>query len=462
MKRLGLTCLVCLCCWVVPSGVAQASQPPPRASAATLPGDIATGFAFQIASHGAGYLVQKLQDGALGSTGVSIGNFLSDIGLGSKQDTAVQEELKVLNERMGKLQQDVVDVNNKLEKLGATVSNGNYAILVAFANKLRSAVLTGDRKLREIAATPPGAERRALAAEFADFYRRELKDKELEFENYLTGGGVSGADGILQLASRKARSAAQPFFTYPMSQFPRQVLADYGLVQAVWLEERLNYMHYENRTPAQLQAAINETKAALEHEHLALPQVLLFHNNVIDTRTGLMWTWRVSPGECVKYDHEYAKIQGEIDALLVLRKRPPDFQTRLTELRAKLREANSQGNLCIYARGPDAAPGVWDLNRDFATVYPSQGSPSAGWKRPTVDQIKALDTGATGGVPAWLHARGEFPQKLTGEVWTSEKSGNSAKTYNQSTGAVNTRNLDEQHFSLLQGLAVDNWYWVGQ
>ena len=56
-------------------------------------------------------------------------------------------------------------------------------------------MLTGDRKLRAIAAAPV-AERRSLAEDFVDFYKRELKDKELEFEGYLTGNGVPGAEGI--------------------------------------------------------------------------------------------------------------------------------------------------------------------------------------------------------------------------------------------------------------------------
>ena len=44
-----------------------------------------------------------------------------------------------------------------------------------------------------------------------------------------------------------------------MSEFPGQVYNDYAMVQAVWLEERLNFMHFEHKPPDQIQTAINET-----------------------------------------------------------------------------------------------------------------------------------------------------------------------------------------------------------
>ncbi len=85
----------------------------------------------------------------------------------------VKEELNAVSERLVGLQQQVGALDNKLDQLGATVANGNYSILVAFANKLRSAVLTGDRKLRTIAAASVG-ERYSLVEDLVDFYKREL------------------------------------------------------------------------------------------------------------------------------------------------------------------------------------------------------------------------------------------------------------------------------------------------
>jgi hypothetical protein len=464
MKRLVLGCLIGACCLSAPAA-AMASAQAPKARTAAVGTDIAGAFAAKLATTGASYLISKLQDGALGSTGKSIGNFLSDAGLGAPGAdpaiTAIKEELKVVNERLVGLQQEVGVLNTKLDQLGATVSNGNYSILVAFANKLRSAVLTGDKKLREIAAAPV-AERRSLAVDFVDFYRRELKDKELEFENYLTGGNVPGAEGILKISSRKARSAAQPFFTHAMSEFAPQVWGDYALVQAVWLEERLNFMHFEHRSVAQMQAAINETNDATGREFRELPPSRIFSNTVLDTRTSLLWSWRIDPSGCNSKSAEIDRIQARLDALLAtpIRKRPADYTSQVIDLRAELRASYGAYNQCLYDHGAHAAPGIWDLNSDRTTTEPTNGSPPPGWKRPTVDQIKALDAGASGAVPAWLASRGGFPSSITGEVWASNRSGNNASTVNQTNGAVNNRDINQKHFTLLQGFTVDSWFFV--
>jgi hypothetical protein len=453
-----LAFFVCLCCLATPAA-ATASAPPQKAKAAGIGTDIAGAFAGKLATGGASYLIGKLQDGALGGTGVTIGNFLSDAGLGgnSGELAQVKEELGVVRERLDGLQAQVGTLDSKLDQLGATVSNGNYSIIVALANKLRSAVLTGDRKLRAIAAAPAG-ERRSLAEDFVDFYRRELKDKELEFEGYLTGNGVPGAEGILKIASRKARSAAQPFFTYTMSEFPAQVYNDYAMVQAVWLEERLNFMHFEHKTPEQMQTAINEAKEATTREWREIP-LRIFPNTVIDTRTNLMWSWRINPAACDPKNNEILAKETQITNLRALRTKPADWPKPVLDAQDELRALRGQYVQCLYDHGADANQAAYDANfRD--SIEPTNGSPPASWKRPTVDQIKALDSGASGAVPAWLNTRGGFPSRITGEVWTSARNGTSATTVNQSTGSVQSRDVNDKHFTLLQGETVGSWYWV--
>ena len=88
--------------------------------------------------------------------------------------------------------------------------------------------------------------------------------------------------------------------------------------------------------------------------------------------------------------------------------------------------------------------------------------PPGGWRRPTVAELQALDGGAPAGtaVPAWLNQRGGFPSGLNGEVWASPRSGNNASTVNQSTGAVNSRPITDQNFSLVVGPTVGSWYWL--
>jgi hypothetical protein len=462
LKRSLLGLLVCLCCLATPAAaVASTTSPPPKARTAGIGMDIAGAFAGKLATGGASFLISKLQDGALGSTGVSVGNFLSDIGLGGNnaEFAEVKEELNAVSERLVGLQQQVGALDGKLDQLGATVSNGNFAILVAFANKLRSAVLTGDRKLRAIAAAPVD-QRRGLAADFADFYKRELQDKELEFEGYLTGNGVPGAEGILKMSSRKARSAAQPFFTYTMSKFPIEVFNDYAMVQAVWLEERLNFMHFEHKTPEQMQTAINEAKEAAGRERQEIPSLLLFPNTVIDTRTNLMWSWRISPSGCDAKNNEILAKENQITELRVLRIRPTDWPKPLLDAQEQLRDLRAQFMQCLYDHGADANQAIYDERPGRVSMEPTNGSPPAGWARPTVEQIKALDSGAGGAVPAWLNARGGFPSAIAGEVWTAARSGNSATTVNQTTGSVQSRDVKDKAFTLLQGETVGSWYWV--
>jgi len=460
LKRTLLALVICLCSLATPA-VASASPPPPKAKAAGIGTDIAGAFAGKLATGGASYLIGKLQDGALGSTGVSIGNFLSDAGLGgnSGEFAEVKEQLQVVNERLTGLQTQVGALDSKLDQLGATVSNGNYAIIVALANKLRSAVLTGDRKLRAIAAAPE-AERRSLAEDFVDFYKRELKDKELEFEGYLTGNGVPGAEGILKIASRKARSAAQPFFTYTMSEFPAQVYNDYAMVQAVWLEERLNVMNYERKPTDQIQTAIKEAKDATEREWRQIPSLRVFPNTVIDTRTNIMWTWRINPAGCEAKDNAIRAKEAQITELKSLRTKPANWTQQLIDLQAEQRTLQSQFMQCLYDHGADANQASYEERPGRVSMEPTNGSPPAGWKRPTVEQIKALDAGAIGPVPAWLNSRGGFPSAITGEVWTSVRNGNSATTVNQANGSVQSRDINEKKYTLLQGETLPSWYWV--
>ena len=461
MKRPLLAFLVCLCCLATPAAASASTPPPPKAHAAGIGTDIAGAFAAKLATGGASFLISKLQDGALGGTGVTIGNFLSDAGLGgnSGEFAAVKEELGAVNERLTGLQQQVGALDSKLDQLGATVSNGNYSIIVALANKLRSAVFTGDRKLRAIAAAPV-AERRSLAEDFVDFYKRELKDKELEFEGYLTGNGVPGAEGILKIASRKARSAAQPFFTYTMSEFPSQVYNDYAMVQAVWLEERLNFMHFEHKSPEQMQVAINETNEGANREWREIPPLRVFPNTVIDTRTNLMWTWRINPSACDPKNNEILAKETQVSDLKALRKKPADWPKPLLDAQDELRTLRSQYVQCLYDHGADANQATYDERIGRNSMEPTNGSPPAGWKRPTVEQLKALDGGASGAVPAWLNSRGGFPSRITGEVWTVARSGNSATTVNQSTGSVQSRDVNDKQFTLLQGETLGSWYWV--
>ena len=233
-----------------------------------------------------------MKTGALGSTGKNIGNFLSDAGLADPSPAQILGEIQGLRQEVAALNTQVNGISAQLDRLGAAVASGFYSTNVALANHIRGAVMTGSQKLQKIAAAPP-ADRHEMAAT-SSIYNRNLKDKELTFELYLTGG-APGADGILQLASKRGTSARPPFLTTPMTEFARTVWKDYAMVQAEWLTLTVNVLHYTKAKPERITEAITEANGALDREWRVFPgSSVVFPNTVLDTRTMLLWTWKAN------------------------------------------------------------------------------------------------------------------------------------------------------------------------
>jgi hypothetical protein len=408
---------------VAPAASAAAS--PPAAHAAVSPA-AAAAFAADIAKAGAPLLIKHLKAGALGDTGKSIGNFLSDAGLGDPT-VALLEEFKAVDARLSVLQQDSNAASKKLDDLLGAVATGNYSNLVAHANSLRSSVLHAAELLALIDTRPSLADRKAEAVTLVDFYKRHLEGMQRTFEGYLTGGAVAGADGILQLASKRSRSAARPFYTSTMSALAPDVYSSYAMVQAVWLELDINVLHYHKAAPHLITEAIARTEAAIarEGQPAIVPQHRVDRNVVVDTRTGLVWSWVIDLTPCSETEDSKAARQRFSKCLV-------DNGANVAALPFAAWTAAESGKGRIPANLPPPSP-----------------------VRPTVDQLRALDTieaadrGQPGGVPAWLHKRGGFPSALTGEVWTSPQTGTTDKTFNQSTGAVNDRPVTQSFFSLV-------------
>jgi hypothetical protein len=420
LRRCGACALALVATAVIPpAALAQPTEPVAHSA-----GAITTVVLTKLAEGGSNYLISQLNDGLLGEPGKSVGNFLTDVGVyddSKEQLASISDQLSVIDKGVADLQAQAATANDKIDALGGAVANGFYSTQVSLANPVRAAVLTGQRKLIAIAKATTKERRTELAADFADFYRTRLADRELEFEGYLIGAGP-GADGIMQSASKKARAAAQPFFTHEMSMFPRQVASDYALVLSVWLEEKLDYLTYRGATVETRAAAIADTKNDISAMYGALPALTVFRNTVIDTRTGLLWSWLVDGAPCIN---------------------------------DKSLKTIAQINTCYYALGPKAALAPFSPISNTSrvalpSVPPTNGSPPGSWRRPTVSELKALDAGATGTPTSWLAARGGFPN-MTGEVWTSEVSGDQATTVDQTTGAVSSRPKSEKRYSLLTG-----------
>lgn len=389
---------------------------------------VATVVAGKLVEGGSNYLIAQMNAGLLGDQGKEVGNFLTQVGVyddSKEQVAAIREQLNAIDSRLTTLQNDVRVQNDKIDALGGAVASGNYSILVGQANELRSSILSGQRLLIDIA-NAPREHRARLVADFIDLYRNRLAHRSIQFEGYMVGGGA-GADGIMQLASKKARGAAQPFFTYQMSEFPREVWSDYSMVRAVWLELELNYLSYSGASHQEKAAAVANASNSTSAMWRVLPPNGMYPATVIDTRTGVMWTWTVDGTRC----YTDPTLRG---ALAV--------------------------NQCYYSLAGSASRATYDTNwqnSPFSTT-PTNGSPPDGWRRATVDQLKELDRGASGTPAQWLNSRAGFPADLTGEVWTSGTLGSNATTINQSTGATSTRPRSDRHFTLLVGNSGIPWY----
>ncbi|HEY4279265.1 MAG TPA: hypothetical protein VGM91_13665 [Conexibacter sp.] len=406
-------------------GATKAAPNAPTAHTAAIGTDIAGAFAGKLATAGASYLIGQLQTGALGGTGKTIGDFLSKAGLGDP-NAAVLAEFRAVNERLDALKEDVAELGGKIDALASAHANGVYSTHIALANPLRSAVLTGAELLERIARAPI-AERPELAEEFVAFYDRRLANHEREFENYLTGGGVHGADGILQLASKRSFAAAQPFFTTQMSDFPRTVWHDYTMLQATWLQLQLNVMVYRGASAERVREAIGAAEGRINREWATIPSLTVFPNTVIDTRTNLMWSWKIDATPC-----------SHLDTTKTYR----DF------------------NLCIYSHGQDASRAPYRVQYGYTSLWATNGSPPSGWKHPTVAQLQGLVHGQQGGAGHWLHTRGGFPGALGNETWTSQTSGASATTFNLSNGATASRAMTDSHYWMGVGEVLAHWYWL--
>jgi hypothetical protein len=410
-RRFGACLAAALVVCVV--SIAPTASAAPRAHKSSAAAVVGT----KLAEGGARYLIGQLKTGALGSTGQDVGNFLTHIGLyddTKERLAAIESQLELVNQRLAALEAQVSTLNTKIDQLGSAVANGAYSTHVALANPLRSAVIQGQHLLLAVARGSTPEERAGRAKTFAEFYAHRLRFHEVEFERYLTGGAV-GADGILQLASKKSRAAAQPFYTNALSMFTRDVYNDYAFVQAAWLELEINYLHHEGKSH-DIEASIANTEGALTREWRAVPSGLVFPNTVIDTRSGLLWTWTVDSGTCFN----------------------------LTSTRAV--------NTCIYGRAEHVARAPYDASHTGSkNLQATNGSPPAGWRRATTDEVLALDSGWSGTPASWLHAKGGFPKALTGLVWTAPKSGTTAVAVDQTTGATATRAATESHHTLLTG-----------
>ena len=391
------------------AAVAKKATKRPQARAAVVK-EVAGAFASRLATAGAPYLIDHLKAGALGDTGRSIGNLLGDSGLAEPTPTQVLGEIQGLRRQVDALSQQVNGVSVQLDRLGAAVADANYSNLVAQASSIRGAVIRGETLLRQIAESAP-SERDRLADELVTLYDRDLRGKEETLELYLVGG-AAGADGILQAASKRARSAAQPFATHAMTQFARDVYNDYALVQAAMLTIRLNVLHREEAPVSYMNHAITQTEEAIKRQFRVLPPYVVFEGMVLDTRTSQLWSWKVDATPC------------------------QDLTT------------NGAINGCIYARSQEASRSTYDLPAGSHWTSAASSNGIRHPRRPFLGEVLALRTGASGSGPRWMHERGGFPASMS-DVWTLAVNGNQAQVVTMGSGAVSIQPRSNRYYRLM-------------
>lgn len=424
-KRASVLLLVVACLAGAPSAASAAPASPPRAHSAQIGTAIAGAFASKLALTGAGYLTKHLQSGALGDTGKNIGNLLATVGLADPSPAEILGEIQGLRAQLDATHAKVTEVASQLDKINEAVASGFYSTNVQFLNSIRGAVITGLQKLRQIAELPPGADRTAVVADLIKLYDRDLRDKFAEVELRLTGG-APGASGILQLASKRAQAAAQPFYVHKVSMFARDVYEDYALMQASMLTIQVNILHYERASTTRIEQAINAVKEQLDREWLSFPHGVVFRNTVLDTRTMRLWSWGANYNAC--------------DAL-------PANATTL------------QINTCIYDNGHNELSVKFDPPCQWCYMHnylPTNGG--QGWARPTVAQLQQLRAGNSGAGVDWMNRTGGFPTWLR-DSWATEAGATTANVVTLGNGAHSVQPRSHLYHLLMVGIEEPRYYY---
>jgi hypothetical protein len=403
-----LVVLVLLAC----AGSASARSQTTKQSALN---PIAAAVAEKFAKTGASYLVTQLQNGALGSTGTTIGNLLGPFV--QDPSVATQAQIEEIRAQLEGMQQGIGDVKQSLSQLAKDITDAQFSLSVQHAARIISLIDRSIKDLSTIAQSSSLSEREQVKA---DLIARlgptgGLDAAQESLRNYLVSG-VPGAQGILESALKKVRGSAQPFITNELANGPEQVYKYYTMYQALLFDLRINYLRAKSATEDTIKRELDSFNADLGSERSVLKQ-FVWKSSALDPRTWILWSAGSSP------------IRGKWDSLLRW------YGTKCcTNLSVSL--ANSYG-------------GFWQL--------------------PTVDQLRSLVKDAGSPAAGWLAQRADFPSGVGPWVWAGEKTGCPnpqdpryttpachATVFNLDTGQVEERSATDAQI----GLVMLNDYYV--
>ena len=378
---------------------------------------VANAFAAAFAKQGAAYLVGHLKDGALGSHGATVGNLL-----GPFVEDGQAADIAAIRQEIDGLRLAIVEVHAHLNVVAGHVVQAQYSHAALEAAKVTGAIDKAQKELSHLAHAETAHDRKLHADHLiaqlgpnGDLYSaQEVLHKQLTVP-------APGADGLLIAANKAARGKAQPFFTHQLSLSQREVYKYYSMYEAVLLQLRLNYWHFKRYSSEAIHRELKAFDTELAGQ-AALVKPPVHAGTVVDTRTGLAWTFGYAgkpiAGTWTSSDHDVWV-------------RPLAGTTR--------RILQCGQELCPYGYG-----GVWMI--------------------PTPAELGALLVNTLPNRWTWLHDHAGFPQPIsTAVAWVSPPPHdgvapvmnlNDTAVYDQPTTA-------KHHFILVNDAAVQipNLYW---
>jgi hypothetical protein len=414
---LRLACLLTLASSlgaVVPA-TAGAATSAPRAHSA---GGVANAFAAAFAKQGAAYLVGHLKDGALGEHGATVGNLL-----GPFVEDGNAADIAAIRQEIDGLKLAIVEVHAHLNTVAGHVVQAQYSHAALEAAKVTGAIDKAQKELAHLAHATTAHDRKlhadhliAQLGPHGDLYSaQEVLHKQLTVP-------APGADGLLIAANKAARGKAHPFFTHQLSLSQREVYKYYAMYEAVLLQLRLNYWHYKGYSSAAIHRELKAFDGELASQS-ALVKTWVHDGTVVDTRTGLAWTFGYA-GKPIAGTW----MNDGADSLWV---RPLAGTAR--------RMLHCSSSICPYGYG-----GVWMI--------------------PTPAELAALLINTLPDRWQWLHAHAGFPLPHTSAVaWVSPPPHDGeAPVMNLNDTAVYLQPTSARHhFVLVNDAAVQipNLYW---
>ncbi len=382
---------------------AQAATPSPAKA-----NPLASAFATLVVKSGATYLTAELRNGLLGEPGQKVGEVLTQAGLYDETPDKIAELRDVIGVELQSVSARVSELRDLLVTTDGHVLQGSYSLAAANAATTIADIKQGYEDLIAVTRETTVAGRVAAAKRFEEFYFLKLHGKDKLLHDLLTSP-APGADGLIVLASKAARGAAQPFFTPQLSELARTVYSYYSLYEGELEIMQINYLQYHGASRDTMLNTLDTAEARLKQEGALLPTATVFPHSVVDVRTNLLWSYQLA------------------------------VETRRCESNARLAP-------CTY---DFAKMGTlnWLGANSSGRARATNGGFSPEWRLPTAAEMQQLVAGHTTLAGQWLNTvSSTVLPNYTGAIWISggDPKGSTGTIFNLADGSTGTRPGSEQ------------------